>query len=370
MNKLEERKKFIINVLYFAIAAAMLYFGVKYVLGWLMPFLIGLLVALLLRPIICFFSAKCRIPNKAAAIILILLFYAVFGVLLTLVGVKLVLILRNGVASFPDVYRQYIEPLINDTFEKVKELITRLDPAMQQSIQNISSSFSESAGSLVSTGSSAAIKALSSTVTSLPGFLLAILLAIISSVFFSMDYSLISRFITSILPEKPRNFVRQLKRMGGEIGLKYVKSYAILVTVTFVELSIGLLILGVENAIAIAGLIALIDLLPVLGTGGIVIPWIVIELIKGDFAFATGLAVMYVFITIVRNILEPKIVGGQIGIHPLAMLVSMYVGLKIFGFIGIFVLPILLVIIKSYYDNLKKDRAVIIKTDRQKRPEP
>lgn len=356
-NKTEERKRFIINVLYFAIAAAMLYCGVKYALVWIMPFIIGFVVALLLRPIILFLSAKCRIPNKVAAIILILLFYAVFGLLLTLVGIKLVLILKTGVASLPDIYKQYIEPLINVSLEKIKDLTARLDPNMQQSIQNMTSSFTESAGSLVSSGSSAAIRALSTTVTSLPGFLLAILLAIISSVFFSMDYGVITRYISNMLPEKVRNFVLQLKKLGGEIGLKYVKSYAILVSVTFIELSVGLLILGVENAVAIAALIAMIDLLPVLGTGGIVIPWILIELIKGNLPFATGLAIVYIVITIVRNILEPKIVGGQIGIHPLAMLVSMYVGLQIFGFIGIFVLPILLVVVKGYYDNLKKARA-------------
>lgn len=354
-NKLEERRSFIINVLYFALAAALLYFGVKYALGWILPFLIGFVVALLLRPIICLISAKCRIPNKLVAIVFILLFYAVFGVLITLVGIKLILILRDFIADLPGIYTAYIEPLIKDTFDNLQGMAARLDPAMVHYIENMTASVSQSAGSLISSASSTAIKALTTTATSVPGFLLAALLTIISSVFFSMDFKKITDFATNMLPEKIRSVVMQLKTLGGEIVLKYIKSYAILMSVTFVELSVGFLILGVNNAFALAALIALVDLLPILGTGGIVIPWALIELLKGNLGFATGLAIVYVVILIVRNILEPKIVGDQIGVHPLAMLISMYVGLQVFGFIGIFVLPILLVTIKGYYDSRKKE---------------
>jgi predicted PurR-regulated permease PerM len=109
----------------------------------------------------------------------------------------------------------------------------------------------------------------------------------------------------------------------------------------------------VDGAITVAAMIAVIDILPVLGTGGIVVPWIIIELIKGNMPFAFGLATLYLIITVVRNILEPKLVGKQIGLHPLVMLMCMYVGLKLFGFIGLFVLPVAVVIVKHLYDNDK-----------------
>jgi len=123
--------------------------------------------------------------------------------------------------------------------------------------------------------------------------------------------------------------------------------------ITFIELALGLSVLRVEGAITIAALIATIDILPVFGTGGVVIPWAIIELIKGNTPFAIGLAVLYVIITVVRNILEPKMVGKQIGLHPLAMLVCMYVGVKLFGFIGLFALPVALVMVKHLYENDK-----------------
>jgi sporulation integral membrane protein YtvI len=354
-NRLETRKNFIINVLYFVLAAALLYFAVKYVLGWVLPFIIGFLVALLLKPAICFLSKKSHVPYKATAVILALLFYASVGLLLTLLGIKLIYILIDGFAALPGIYKLYIEPLIDSSFIQIQDLIAKLDPKMVQIIQNMTSSFSDSAGTVITGVSSQVIKVLTSTVTSLPSLLLAVLLSIISSIFFAMDYTKITVNIMKILPGKMQSYVLQLKKLAGDIGIKYVKSYAILMSVTFIELSIGFLILGVDNAVAVAALIALIDLLPILGTGGIVIPWVLIELIKGNITFGAELAVLYCIITIVRNIIEPKIVGKQIGVHPLAMLISMYVGLQIFGFIGIFILPIILVVVKGFYDNKNTD---------------
>lgn len=355
MNTLGKRKVFIINVLFYTLCAALLYFTVKYVLVWILPFIIGFIVALLLRPVINFLSKRCRIPHKVAVIILAVLFYAIVGFLLILIGIKVVAILKDGFASLPDMYTQYIAPLITDLFDKLEELTVRLDPNMAQMIQNMTNSFSESAGTVVSGISSKVINFLTSTVISLPGFLLSLLLSVISSIFFAMDLSKIIETLKKLLTVNMRANVDRLKKLAVDIGFKYIKSYTILLFVTFIELSVGLLIIGIDNAIAVAAIIAFIDLLPVLGTGAVVIPWIIVELIMGNVTLAVGLAVLYAVIIIVRNILEPKIVGRQIGVHPLAMLISMYVGLQIFGFIGIFVLPIILVIFKGFFDSKNKE---------------
>jgi sporulation integral membrane protein YtvI len=222
-------------------------------------------------------------------------------------------------------------------------------------VQNMTASFSESVGSVVSGISSQVITFLTSTVISLPGFLLSLLLSVISSIFFAMDLTKITNTLTNLLSENMRVNVARIKKLAANIGFKYVKSYAILLAVTFIELSVGFLLIGIDNAIAVAAIIALIDLMPILGTGLIVIPWLLIELIKGNYALGIELAVLYVVMVIVRNILEPKIVGRQIGVHPLAMLISMYVGLRIFGFIGIFILPLILVVIKGFYENKEKE---------------
>ncbi|GAA0680840.1 hypothetical protein GCM10008903_11340 [Clostridium cadaveris] len=122
---------------------------------------------------------------------------------------------------------------------------------------------------------------------------------------------------------------------------------------TFLELSLGFFILRIENGVTIAAIIALLDILPILGTGGILIPWVIIELIRGNVYLALGLATLYMLITVVRNILEPKIVGAQVGMHPIVMLICMFVGVKVFGFIGLFILPAIAIIIKNLNDSGK-----------------
>ena len=119
-----------------------------------------------------------------------------------------------------------------------------------------------------------------------------------------------------------------------------IRSYAIIMSITFVELSIGLSIIGVDNAIVIALLIAIFDILPVLGTGGIMIPWAVITAIQGDYSMAIALFAVYIVVTIIRNIIEPKIVGSQLGLHPVATLASLFVGAQLFGAVGLFGFPI------------------------------
>ncbi len=350
-DKTTQRKKFIINVLFFILAAAIIYFSVKYVLGWILPFIIGFFVALLLRPAMQFLSMKLRIPQKVSSVILVLLFYAVVSFLIILIGTKIVLILSDAFNNLPDMYTKYIAPLIVSLFEQLRELTARVDPQVAGVIENTIDSFSDSMGSVISTLSSSVLVALSSTVTSVPGTILFILLSIISSVFFAADYSRITGYITNILPKNIRSHMTTLKSMSADLGFKYAKSYTILLLITFAELTIGLLILGINNALALAALIAFIDLLPVLGTGAVLIPWGAINLLMGDYFLGIGILVLYVVILVVRQVLEPRIVGRQIGVHPLAMLVSMYVGLKVFGFVGIFILPIILLIVRAFREQ-------------------
>ena len=130
--------------------------------------------------------------------------------------------------------------------------------------------------------------------------------------------------------------------------VSYVRAMAILLCLTFVELAIGFAILGLDYALVLAFFISLIDALPILGTGTVLIPWALVSLITGDFFIAIGLAVIYGVVAIVRNLIEPKIIGQQIGLHPLITLASVYVGLKIFGFFGIF-MPVFLVFAKQLY---------------------
>ncbi len=132
---------------------------------------------------------------------------------------------------------------------------------------------------------------------------------------------------------------------------KLIKGYAILMLMTFLELLAGFLILRVKYALLLSLLIAVIDILPVLGTGTVLIPWGIAGLILKNTALGIGILVLYAVITVIRNFAEPKIIGKQIGINPLFTLLSMFIGIKLLGFAGVIIFPTALIVTVKYYSE-------------------
>ena len=154
------------------------------------------------------------------------------------------------------------------------------------------------------------------------------------------------------MPEK-RKFSEKLieaKKCLGGVLFKYFRSYFLIMLITFGELSLGLTIAGIRKPLAAAFIITLLDILPVLGTGIILIPWGIFRLITGDLRTGILLLLVYAIITVIRNIIEPKIVGKEVGLHPTLTLISMFVGTRLFGIAGLFALPVGLSLIKSLND--------------------
>ena len=136
-----------------------------------------------------------------------------------------------------------------------------------------------------------------------------------------------------------------IKDYLGKTLYSYLRAYLILMGITFIEISVGLLCLRVDNPFGIAGVIAIADALPVLGTGTIVLPWAVICLFKGEFYLAIGLILLYLIVTIVRQFIEPKIVGDQLGLPPLVTIICIYLGFVWFGVLGAILFPVVMNII-------------------------
>lgn len=166
-----------------------------------------------------------------------------------------------------------------------------------------------------------------------------------------MDFDAFSSFLLRQFPPKGWEILVTVKQYFVNTLFVVIRSYALIMTITFVELSIGLTIIGIPNSVLIALCIAVFDILPVLGTGGIMIPWTIIAFIQGDIQRAIGLLIIYVVVTIIRNILEPKIVGSQLGLYPVVTLMSMYVGTCLLGVVGLFGFPITLSLIKNLNDK-------------------
>lgn len=349
----EKRKNLIINISYFAILVAIFYIIIKYLLGLVAPFIAGFLVAALLQKTIVSLSNKLRLPKKLSALLCILLFYIVIGFLLFMLGVGVLAWVKDVVVRLPSVYFNDIEPVLGQVFEYIEGFMVRFDLTLVELLEEFHISLSQSIGKIVSDVSSMAIAAVTSTVSWLPRLFLGIVLAIISSVFFALDYGMITAFFTNLMPQSRRGLLDEVKILIGEIGVKYIKAYLFLMLITFTEMAIGLSILRVEGALTIAAFTAVVDMFPVLGTGGVVIPWAVFHLIKGNLSLGLGLLILYLVVTVVRQVLEPKIIGEQIGLHPIVILLCMYVGVQIFGITGLFVLPFTILVVKHLYDTGK-----------------
>jgi len=195
--------------------------------------------------------------------------------------------------------------------------------------------------------------------TKLPGAMLAAVICVIATIFTTADYTRVVGKMMQLLPLKARHAVQTAKKAFLVIVGRYLKSYMLILLITFSEIFIGLMIIGFKNAAIIALAIAVFDILPIVGSGMVLLPWTIVTFIQGNTGAGIGLAVLYVIVIVVRQVIEPKIVGKQVGLHPLLTLLCMWLGLKLFGGIGMFILPISLLIIldlkASGLINFKKE---------------
>lgn len=337
---IEKYKKFLITFAYFAVITAAVFVAVRYGLPMLSPFVIGAVVAYLLRQPIRFLARKLPISRKTVAICVVLLFYATIGTLISLLGVKAVSWITAFISHLPDLYQSHAIPFFADVMNRLEVLMADFDPAVLNALSDLGSKALQSVGQMLSNLSVTVVSMASGAATSVPGLIIKVILIIISSFFLSIDYELIKTFILRQLSEKTQVLLYEIKNYVAGTLWVCIRSYAIIMSITCVELAIGLSIIKVKGAVLVAVLISIFDILPVLGTGGIMIPWTVLSLVRGDFRLALGLAIVYIAITVIRNIIEPKIVGGQLGLHPIVTLASMFAGVQLLGVIGLFGFPI------------------------------
>lgn len=347
----EKKKKFIIDCMYVCIIMALVFIAMKYGLGLIAPFVIAFIIAYLLRKPTIYISKKFNLPYKPVALLFVLLFYSTIGLLLVLLGIKAISLFTALLASLPELYATQISPLLTTFLDLIEETFIKMDPSLLQSLTNMSTQITKSITELLSNISVQTVTAVSSYATTLPGFFIKFLLMIISSFFIAIDFEIIITFFQRQFSSKTNDLFIHVKEYLVGTLFVCIRSYALIMSITFIELSIGLTIIGIDNAIVIALIISVFDILPVLGTGGIMIPWTILTAAQGNFTLAFGLLAVYLIITVIRNILEPKIVGAQIGLHPVVTLISMFIGAQLFGLLGLFGLPIFLSLLKNLNDS-------------------
>lgn len=352
--KLEKRRQFIINFLYFAIILGIVILLARYALGVLMPFFIAFLVSLLLKPAVAFFHDKVKIPRGVMGIVLVVVFYALIGLLLIVIGVQLFSAAKSFFLTLPRLYTNTIVPWMSSAFTALQEFAGHLNPDAAAAYNDVAENVTKSLGDAVGSVSKQVVTWVTNSTLKAPRLLLNLLLMVISTIFLTVDFPKIQTFVMRQFAERLRTLLHNARVQLGRTLWSYVRSYAIILSITFVEIFLGLSIIGVENAAGIAVAIAIFDILPVVGSGLVLLPWTIYTLMSGNYAVGIGLAVLYVVVIVVRQIMEPKIVGDRVGLHPLVTLLSMVLGTYLFGGIGLLGLPITVALIHA----LNKEGAI------------
>ena len=348
---IETQKRFLIRIGFWAVVILLVILCLKYVLPFLLPFVVAFLIAALLNRPIMFLAEKLNGKRVVPAILMTLLFYVAAAALFSLLGLRVFMYVWETVRALPQLYRNTLEPALETMFSSLEVYLDELDPAVVTALMDNMNSALGSLGSFVTNASMRIISYISGVAAAVPGSFLNVIITIIVTFFLAIDYPKVTGFILRQLPEKADFYIGEVRDYVGGTLLKCLASYALILCITFLEISVGLTVLRVPNAILIALCIAVFDILPVLGTGGIMIPWGIISLIMGKWVLGLGLLALYLIITVIRNIIEPKIVGHQVGLHPVVTLLSMLAGLQLFGIIGLFGFPITLSLLKNLNDR-------------------
>ena len=353
MDTVSKRRRFLINLLYWVAILAIVYLCFRYLLKLLMPFVIALLVAWLLRPICRWYGKKNLHGQLYTALVVatVLIFYLIIGGLITLILINVGANIAQRLSGLPALYTQTIEPGLSELYASAEELVSRFDPRLEAVVNRVMPEIISSLGSAVSRFSVTAVTKLTSLATSIPNALLNAAICIISTIFMATTFEAIIRFLKKNLPEKVTETAGYVVKSFRNVIMKYGISYLIIMLMTFGEIAIGLLIIGKPHALLIAALIAVFDIFPIVGAGLILLPWTVITFIQGNVLQGIGMAVLYVVVIIVRQIMEPRIVGRQVGLPPLVTLACMFVGTSLFGGVGLFGLPILAAILTNLNDD-------------------
>ncbi len=338
---LEKQKAFIIHCIFIFILMVLVYAGIKYVLPLLMPFIIGIIIAMAFRGLIDMIGKKIHIKRAFIAVIVLLAFYFLLGLIISLIGAKVVGFISTLFNNLPGLYKGSFLPAMQTVTDNLADRF----PNIKTYLDNFMSNIDQSAFSFISETSTKVVSMATRLAGQVPTILIKLVFTIVSSFFFTIDYYKITQFVMSQVGGNKQGTIARLKdNVIGSLG-KFIKAYSVIIFITFMELSFGFLILGIPTPFLFGLVVAIIDIMPILGTGAVLLPWSVISLIMGNTKIGIGMLVLYIIITVVRQIIEPKIVGQQIGLHPIVTLILMYIGAQLMGILGLLILPIMATIL-------------------------
>lgn len=317
------------------------YVLLSYGLPLVLPFFIALIVAELIDPVVNILSGKRRLPRTLAVALVLVTFVTIVSTAFTVGIARLVQEVRGVIANLPHLYSYAL-----DLGAVFAEQFGRLNEALPASIQDmLAKNLSAVQTSMEDTlpGAAGAL----GVVSSLPAFITNLLIALIATFFISRDRSLIGEFLLSLFPAVWRPKLRKVKDDVWSSSMGWAKAQFMLIMLTAIQTIIGLSFIGAKYSVTMGVVVGVADMMPILGPAAVYLPWIVYSFVFGDKIFGLKLLVLYALVAAIRQVLEAKLVGDQVGLHPLAILVSLYLGIHFFGALGVVAGPLIAILLKS-----------------------
>lgn len=360
-NLIENRRAFIINFAYFGIIIGLFYFAVNYALAYIFPFAFAGALAVILQPLVRAISRKLKL--KAHGVVSVILVLMIVSVIVTTLVWATGFLVRE--------LKEFIDYLLSqfksvaDVVEAVKEVISSVLVKLPKGVGAKAVDYVDEAFAKISSGSaeldlsvlSAPIEGAWSVVKGIPSVVISIVVTIVSCVFMTSEYDIIRDMILSFCSKEKGEKLRNAKQTLVKGVGKLIKAYVSIMFITFVEVFLGLNLMKLIGVYEggyipiIAFVICVVDIVPVLGTGTVVIPWAIYSFLTGNFGLGIGLAVLYAVITVLRQAIEPKLVANQVGLPSIITIMAMFLGARLFGVLGVLLLPFTVIVLKLMLDE-------------------
>lgn len=357
----EKRRSFIINFIYIAIFVGLYYFLIKFAMGYIFPFVFAAVLSVFLQPVIRWLTKKLHVKTHSiiSTILVLLLVVGVVGIV-ACAGYILYTELKDffnylstKISSIDDAVVM-VESIVMNL---VNKLPSGIGKSVSEYVNNFFGNLSNKSSEIDMSTLSAPLSGAWSVVKGIPSFILSAVVTVISCVFMTSEYDRVRDMILGMCSEERGKKLIEAKRTVTKGIGKLIKAYATLMLITFSEVFLGLnlmKLIGVYEGgyIAIIAFVTcIVDIIPVLGTGTILIPWAVYNFITADFGFAIGLLLLYAVITVIRQVVEPKLVANQVGLPSIMTIMAMFLGGRVLGPLGILILPLTVIVLKLMYDE-------------------
>ena len=315
----------------------------KYIFPILSPFLIAGLAATVSDRPAQILAERMKIPKRIVRLICSIFIVVVLGIFVGLLLWKITSSAWNFISHIHEGDSTY--NLIMTLLSAENSLLGGLVP------EELSEKISEAVGSMLTGALGAIASAMTSFVSAIPHAFFFLIVTLISLIYFALDYDRIEGLISSLVPHTSYKRLVDLKERVIDALGKYLRSYSLIMLITYSIMLIGLFLMRVESAAGVALLIASLDILPIIGVGMILVPWSAISFATGDKFLGVGLILLFLTNAVIRQLMEPKIVGKNLNLHPIATLMLLYVGYGLFGLWGMLILPLIAVCFSGTLGN-------------------